>query len=252
MADPIKIGLDAGHGGSSTGTYSVRTETDGIYEKTYALELCRMVRDRLLTNGFDVFMTRDSDVKPGNVSERARQCIAAGCSYAVSVHFNGSANEGARGTEVFVPYGEVSGGIEAGYQRYLGAFFPLRSPFARSSDVNDKDAVFDKRLNMTTRKFEAVSQTKKDYFGFIRTGWAGGMSADLLEVCFLTNPADFSVYLANREAIADAIARAITEGYKKVWQQEEKPADPAENEALKKENAALREKLEAIQTILEQ
>lgn len=260
MADKIKIGLDAGHGGDSTGTYSVRTETDGIYEKTYALELCRLVRDRLLANGFEVFMTRDSDIKPGNVSERARQCIAAGCAYAVSIHFNGSTNTGARGTEVFVPYAESAAGIEAGYQRYLGAFFPLRAPLARSSDINNKDDVFDKKLNLVTRKFDAVSTTKKNYFGFVRTGWAGGMSADLLEVCFLTNGADFSAYLANREAVASAIARAITEGYRKVYQEEkpESPEPPPKEplpgncEALSAENAALRGKLEAIREILEQ
>lgn len=252
MATKIKIGLDAGHGGDSTGTYTVRTETDGLYEKTYTLELCRLVRDRLLANGFEVFMTRDSDIKPGNVSERARQCLNEGCSYAVSIHFNGSTNEGARGTEVFVPYGETAAGIEAGYQRYLGAFFPIRKPFARSLDINDRNDVFDKKLNLATRKFDAVSTVKKNYFGFVRTGWAGGMSADLLEVCFLTNPADFGTYLANREAVADAIARSITEGYKKVYQTGEKPAVPQENEALQTENAILREKLEAIREILEQ
>ena len=251
----IKIGLDAGHGGDSTGTYSVNTAVDGIYEKTYALELCRLVRDRLLANGFAVFMTRDSDVKPGNVSERARQCIDAGCSYAVSIHFNGASNAAARGTEVFVPYAEVAAGIEAGYQRYLGAYFPLRAPFARASDINNKDDVFDKKLNPVTRKFDAVSATKKNYFGFVRTGWAGGMSADLLEVCFLTNAADLGTYLAGKEKIASAIARSITEGYKKTYREPEAPPEgpiPGNCEALSEENAVLKGKLEAIREILEQ
>ena len=33
------IGIDAGHGGSSTGTYSCTTKSDGLYEKDYTLEL---------------------------------------------------------------------------------------------------------------------------------------------------------------------------------------------------------------------
>lgn len=207
-----KIGLDAGHGGSSLGTNSVGSQ----YEKYYTLELCKLVKTRLENNGFDVYMTRTTDTNPGNVSKRAEMCMAAGCGYAVSIHFNGFEKESANGCEVFVPYGEKSAGIETGYYNYLGAFFKQRAPFARCYDYPNKTTVFDKKLNTATRKFDAVS-TKTDYFGFIRTAWAKGYSYDLLEVCFLTNNKDFKTYTENTEAIADAIARSIVEGYKKTY-----------------------------------
>lgn len=209
-----KIGLDAGHGGSSTGTYTV--EKNNKYEKHYTLELCKLVKTRLEKNGFEVYMTRTTDTNPGTVSQRAQMCMKAGCGYAVSIHFNGFEDTKANGCEVFVPYGEKGAGIETGYYNYLGKFFKLRAPFARCYEYPNKATVFDKKLNVSTRKFDAVSP-KQNYFGFIRTAWAKGYSYDLLEVCFLTNPQDFKTYTENTEAIADAIARSIVEGYKKTY-----------------------------------
>ena len=208
-----KIGLDAGHGGSSTGTNSVGSK----YEKYYTLELCKLVKTRLEKNGFDVYMTRTTDTNPGTVSERAQMCIKAGCNYAVSIHFNGFEKESANGCEVFVPHGEKAAGIEAGYYKYLGEFFNHRAPFAKANNYTNRNDVFDKKLNVQTRKFDAVTSTKQDYFGFIRTAWQKGYSYDLLEVCFLTNKQDFATFTENMEAVADAIARSIVEGYKKTY-----------------------------------
>lgn len=212
----ITIGIDPGHGGSSSGTYSVNTPKDGLFEKDFTLELSKKVAERLDEHGFKTVLTRKTDINPGNVSKRAQMLIDAGCNYAVSIHFNGFGNESANGTEVFVPYKETGAGIEAGYQKYLAEFFRLRAPFARSSNVLDGNEIFDKKLNISTRKFEATAN-KNDYFGFIRTAWSKGLSADLLEVCFLTNPQDFKTYTENVDAIADAIARSIAEGYKVEW-----------------------------------
>ena len=224
----IKIGLDAGHGGDSTGTYTIDTAINGLYEKDLTLELCNLVAERLVAHGFEVFKTRTTDVNCGNVLKRAEMCVAAGCKFAVSVHFNGFGNESANGTEVFVPYAEKAAGIEAGFQEYLGKFFKLRAPFARCNSYYDRNKIFDKKLNLSTRKFEAFSNDK-EYFGFIRTAWENGLSADLLEVCFLTNRKDYDTYIEHKEKIADAIARSIVEGYKVEW----KPQKPKEE--LKKE-----------------
>lgn len=213
----VKIGLDAGHGGTSTGTYSCSTKQDGLYEKDYTLELAKMVGERLKANGFEPFYTRTADINPGNVSARAKMCANAGCKYAVSIHFNGFANAAAKGCEVFVPYAETAAGIETGYYNYLGKFFTRRAPFARSSNYNNRNETFDKRLNTAMRKFDASTAAKKDYFGFIRTGWELELSADLLEVCFLTNAEDFKTYTEHKAEIADAIARSIVEGFKKTY-----------------------------------
>ena len=223
----IKIGLDPGHGGNSPGTNSIDSAKDGIYEKTYALELCQMIAERLIRAGFEVFMTRTGDTKPGNVSERALACVATGCDYAVSVHFNGSANAAANGCEVFVPYKETFANIEVGYYNGLSRFFKIRKPFARSTNINNRNETTDKRMNLDTKRFEVVAN-KKEYFGFIRTAWEKGLSADLLEVCFLTNRLDFDTYIEHKAEIADALAAAIVEGFGKQMSKPEtpKPAAP--------------------------
>ena len=206
------IGIDAGHGGSSSGTYSVNTVFDGIFEKDYALEQALMVEKHLVRNGFKVVMTRRSDINPGTVNERAKFCIERNCDFALSIHFNGFGTESANGTEIFVPHEENLAGIEARLFDFLGNLFRIRAPFARSSSFFDRNKIFDKKLNQKTRRFEAVS-SEKDYFGFVRTCWENGVSADLLEICFLTNKKDFKNYIENREMIAENIAKSIVEAF---------------------------------------
>ena len=206
------IGIDAGHGGSSSGTYSVNTVFDGIFEKDYALEQALLVEKHLVRNGFKVVMTRRSDINPGTVNERAKFCIERNCDFALSIHFNGFGTESANGTEIFVPHEENLAGIEARLFDFLGNLFRIRAPFARSSSFFDRNKIFDKKLNPKTRRFEAVS-SEKDYFGFVRTCWESGVSADLLEICFLTNKKDFENYIKNREKIAENIAKSIVEAF---------------------------------------
>lgn len=206
------IGIDPGHGGSSFGTYTVNTERDGLFEKDFCLEQALMIEKHLLRNGFGVVLTRRTDMNPGNVSQRAEKMVRAKADFALSVHFNGFNKKSANGAEVFVPYEEKPAGIESGFYKSLGGFFRIREPFARSSSYYDRNAVFDKRLNTEKRRFDAFSE-EKDYFGFIRDCWKGGVSADLIEICFLTNQKDFETYLENREKIAEGIARSIAEGF---------------------------------------
>lgn len=210
----IKIGLDAGHSEESRGTYTV--ENNNLFEDYYTLDLCLMIEKILLANGFEVFLTRKDEKAVGNVSDRAEACVAAGCDFAVSIHFNGFGNATANGTEIFVPYAEKAANIEVGFYNCLTKFFKERKPFARSSGTKNHAKILDKKLNLATKKFDAVSN-ETDYFGFIRTSWQNGLSADLLEVCFLTNRKDFDTYWRNREDIAEGLAKAIIEGFGKTY-----------------------------------
>lgn len=222
------IGIDAGHGGSYTGTYSYSTETDGLFEKDYTLELALLLEKRLHENGFGVIMTRRTDENPGTVIERAKMMAEGGADFALSVHFNGFGSETAKGCEIYVPYGETAAGIEARLHPVLTELFRERKPFARSSNFSSRNEIFDKKLNIETKKFDAVSD-KKDYFGFIRTCWEKGISADLMEVCFLTNPEDLENYRNNKEKIAEGIAKSIVEAFGEEFvfeKDEEQPKKP--------------------------
>ena len=227
-----KIGIDAGHGGSSSGTYSVNSIKDGLFEKDFALEQALLIEKHLLRNGFSVAMTRRTDKNPGNVSERAKLLAKENCDFSLSIHFNGFGSESANGTEVFVPFAEKFAGIEAGFYKTLGENFKRRAPFARSSSYFDRNRIFDKKLNTETRRFEALSN-EKDYFGFIRTSWEAGISADLLEICFLTNPQDFENYIKNREKIAENIAKNIVEAFGEKFVSEKEPENSEEKPIAK-------------------
>lgn len=218
----IRIGLDPGHGGDSSGTYSVNTERDGLFEKDFALDLTKKINSRLVEHGFGTVLTRTADYNPGNVKKRAQICLDAKCDFALSIHFNGFGSESANGTEVFVPHGEQYADIETGFYKCLGKFFKIREPFARSNNYSNRNEIFDKKLNVKIKEFDAVSD-RKDYFGFIRTCWEKGVSADLLEICFLTNKKDFETFVANEDEIADGIAKAIIEGFGKEWKPGQEP-----------------------------
>ena len=216
----IKIGLDAGHGGSSTGTFSIDTVIDGLYEKDYCLELVKLIDKYLRFNNFETYLTRTEDVNPGNVSQRAKKCSLAMCDFALSVHFNGFDNENANGTECYVPYEETAADIEVGFRRELTKYFKERKPFARSCGPHSKNEILAKKLNDKEATFEATS-SKKDYFGFIRDCWREGISADLIEICFLTNRKDFETYKESKEEIVHGIAKSIVEGFGKTYRKEE-------------------------------
>ena len=216
----FKIGLDAGHSEESRGTYTFKN--DGVFEDYYTLDLCLMIEKFLVANGVEVFLTRKNEKAVGDVSKRAKACVEAGCDFAVSIHFNGFGNASANGTEVYVPYAEKAANIEVGFYNCLTEFFKERKPFARSSGTKTHAKILDKKLNLATKKFDAVSH-ETDYFGFIRTAWQNGLSADLLEVCFLTSEKDFNTYIENKEAIAEGLAKAIVEGFGKTYKFGGKP-----------------------------
>lgn len=178
-----------------------------------------MIDKKLCYNKFETFLTRTKDVECGNVSERAKKCAEAGCDFALSVHFNGFDDKSAKGTEVYVPYEEKVANIEVSFKKVLTSYFKERKPFARSCGPVNKNNILDKKMNSDTKRFEAF-ESKKDYFGFIRTAWEKGLSADLIEICFLTNQNDFDVYIKNKEEIADGLAKAIVEGFGKTYKKE--------------------------------
>ena len=206
------IGIDPGHGGDSSGTYTCNTVNDGLFEKDFALEQALMIEEKLIDNGFRVVMTRKTDMNPGTVLKRAEKMAEKGVDFALSIHFNGFEKESAKGCEIFVPYGEKIAGVESGIYDRMKEYFSERKPFARSNDFYNRGEIFDKKLDTGKRIFGAAAD-KKDYFGFIRNCWNAGISADLLEICFLTNAEDFEKYQQNKEKIADDIARSIVEGF---------------------------------------
>ncbi len=88
-----KVCVDAGHGGTDPGAVN-----GALYEKSVALDVATRLEKLLLAAGYDVIMTRKSDVysTPKQKAEAANKSKA---DIFVSIHMNSSTSEDANGTE---------------------------------------------------------------------------------------------------------------------------------------------------------
>ena len=92
----IRIVLDAGHGGSSSGTYGTIA---GYYEKTATLDYSLILQRKLEALGATIVMTRTTDVLPDNPTMSSRTELARnnGTDLLLSIHMNGSQASSASG-----------------------------------------------------------------------------------------------------------------------------------------------------------
>ena len=179
--NPRLIVIDPGHGGSDPGTVH-----NGVSEKTLTLDMSRRLRDVLVTRGWQVIMTRDTDrdVYGPNASDRAelqaRDDVAnnAGARIFVSVHVNGFMNSGPHGTTSY---------------------------YSKASDVPLAQAV-QRRLSSSLGTSDDGIVKSKLYVTL-----HASMPAVLVETAFITNPDDYAKLLsaAWREKVALAIADGI-------------------------------------------
>lgn len=90
-----KIVVDPGHGGKDPGTHA-----GNLREKDIVLDISKRVRDDLEAGGFEVVMTRESDVFIP-LEQRAFLANDAGADLFVSIHVNAARNRRARGLETY-------------------------------------------------------------------------------------------------------------------------------------------------------
>jgi N-acetylmuramoyl-L-alanine amidase len=89
------IVIDAGHGGHDPGAAS-RTD-DGINEADINLAICQKIEQKLLAEGYTVFMTRNEDIYLGFVLERGDLTNIMNAVLFVSVHVDSYTEESAHG-----------------------------------------------------------------------------------------------------------------------------------------------------------
>lgn len=110
--------------------------------------------------------------------------------YVFELHFNAHTNSGAHGSECYVTSRETGISVEQGIMKTMSTYFTLR----------DNDGIFD--------------GVKRTNFLVINTLKNMGISASLLELCFITNKANMDTFVANKESIYKGIAEAIATGFK--------------------------------------
>lgn len=92
-----RIVIDPGHGGKDPGAIGA----GGVREKDVVLRVSRVLRDRLVREGFEVFLTRDADHYL-TLEERAEVSNRLGGDLFVSIHANSSRNRRSNGVETYL------------------------------------------------------------------------------------------------------------------------------------------------------
>jgi N-acetylmuramoyl-L-alanine amidase len=100
------IVIDPGHGGKDGGTTNLICKLE---EKNLTLAVAKVVQDELKLLGFNVILTRNSDIDLG-LGERASIANREKADLFLSIHFNSADSKSARGVEVFTltPMGQPS------------------------------------------------------------------------------------------------------------------------------------------------
>lgn len=91
-----RIVIDPGHGGKDPGTIS----SSGVYEKTITLAVATQLARRLSREGYDVVLTRSTDVYV-DLDERAEISNRAGAELFVSIHADSSPDATLRGATIY-------------------------------------------------------------------------------------------------------------------------------------------------------
>ena len=93
---PLKIALDAGHGGDDTGAKGKK----GLLEKDAALVIARQLAKSLEDAGYVVVFTRRDDTLVP-LWDRAKLANEAGADLFISIHLNAARTRAAKGSEVY-------------------------------------------------------------------------------------------------------------------------------------------------------
>jgi N-acetylmuramoyl-L-alanine amidase len=217
VAVPLRVCLDPGHGGLSTGAMG----TAGIYEKHVTLALARKVQALLQGEpGVSVVMTREDDADL-DLPSRPIRAGALGADIFVSLHGNASPAVEARGIETFY-LGAASdpGADEVSRRENAEAVTPepladdpavaaILSDLRRNGNLSESALLAEAIHN---RLSAACSDTpsrkvRQGNFAVLRRA---SMPAVVVEVGFLTHPVE-GLRLV-QPAYQDRLAAAIRDG----------------------------------------
>ena len=188
----MKILLIAGHGAGDPGasgkldgvTYREADETRNLV----AMVSAELQKRKIDVQTFDTARNAYGDYKTGTLKFPA-------VNYVLEIHFNAVAQSGedgkTKGVECYVTTTESGIGVETAICGELA------------------------RLGLTNRG------VKKKNFAVISTAKRFGISAALLETCFIDDADDLRLYISRREAFAKAIASGICEGFGIDWKEDE-------------------------------
>ncbi|MBO5396455.1 MAG: N-acetylmuramoyl-L-alanine amidase [Clostridia bacterium] len=179
----LKIFIDPGHGGDSIGaSYKGRTEQDDC------LRLALAVRDILFTQkGVETMLSREDNTDP-DLLKRCERANGWGADYFISIHRNAFSPEAATGVEAWV-YSEVE---------------------TQGVTYNMAQNIVDNLCAVTGYRNRGVKKGAPAYRDYAVNRYTE-MSSCLLEVGFIDNTKDNTVFDTAFSEIALSIAKALME-----------------------------------------
>lgn len=169
-----KICIDPGHGGTDPGAVN-----GAAYEKDIVLDVALKLKKLLLNSGFDVVLTRETDVFDTPV-KKAQIANASAADLFLSIHCNSYRLETAHGTETLYYPGAIDS------EKFAKA---LQAQLVTHLQLTDR--------GIKARKELAVLNTTK-------------MTAALVEIAFLSNPNEKRLLL--NSGFRSHIAQALFDG----------------------------------------
>jgi len=196
------IVVDPGHGGENSGTRSV---LDGNYEKVFTLDWALRLERLLVTNGWQVFLTRSNDVNL-TISNRVAFAEEHKAGLFLSLHFNSAGEDDSQaGLETYclTPCGMTST-VTRGYSDDSTLSFP-------------NNAYDEQNLQLACLVHRALLQVNGNHDRGVRRARFPGVlrgqqrPAILIEGGYLSNPREARLIgdPAYREKLAEALAKAL-------------------------------------------
>lgn len=174
--------LDAGHGGEDPGSEG----TDGVLEKDDTLKMAKAIQKELESRGITVYMTREDDSWVTK-DERVNLANSVNADLFVSIHRNEyRADVNVKGFETWVHSSKPADAADAAER--------IQAALTQAGITRDRGV-----------KFGSQGSEEEDYY---INNHSKGPSC-LLEMGFMTNSEDNSLFRNKTDVLADAIAQAI-------------------------------------------
>ena len=219
--EPRVVVLDPGHGGTEEGAKG----PGGLLEKDAALALSRTVREVLVSRGYRVVTTRDSDASVG-FQDRTAIANAAKADVFVSLHMNASRAASAHGTEVYYLSLDASDRAAAALADSENQAEPTAVPSAETNAaLRDLDLILwdlaqNQHITASSRLAEIIQGDFNRLLGITTRGVKQapfrvliGVNAPavLVEVAFISNPEEEAKIASEefRKAVAVTLAGSL-------------------------------------------
>lgn len=208
-----RVVVDCGHGGQDVGALG----NGGICEKDITLALGREVARMLQGKGFEVCMTRSSDIGL-SLDARTTLANALGACALVSIHANASKNTAISGIETFCLAPTLFKSDDSQSKQYNGI---IRRYYQQLYDAGSSLAHLVHAHVLDSARLVSSTQNRQVKSAAAQVLLGAQIPATLIEVGFLSNPQEATLLADKRyqQLLAHGISNGVIEYFKNYHKQ---------------------------------